>query len=468
MSSISLKNIKWVGLSQLIRISCQIITITVLAKMIGPKEYGIMAMATVVINFAMIIRDIGFGSAIIQKSDIRTELKNTAFSINFFVGCAICIAVMLISSLVGDFFNSPKLTHILQIISLVFPISCLTIIHQALFEKESKFQFLAIIEICSAILGLISAFCAAILGAGVYSLVVQSLIVATLTSVLLWINSSFRPRIHFNKKSASELMSFGVGIAGFNLINYFSRNMDSILIGRYFSERILGQYSLAYRIMLFPLQSMTYVASRSLYPVLSKFKDDEKKVKEIYLNTITLISCFTGPMMAGLWSVRDIFINTLFGSSWPLVPSLLLWLAPVAYIQSILSITGSILSAKGKTYQLFILGFLGSIIHVGSFIIGVQFDVVFMSKLYFYANILNALFVFYAVSVLLKVSLYEFVASLTASIVFSGLSLLLFSFLIVFLQGMHVNGLIILILCFFFFSVTTLFLIKLNADKRLI
>lgn len=384
-------NVKWVALSQVVKVGLQLISLTVLTRLLAPTEYGLMAMATVVINFTMIIRDLGTAAAIIQRKELAQSTISTVFWLNIIMGILICLGIMLASPLIASLFNAPSLVPVLLLLALSFPIASSTSVHQALLERESEFRRVAGVEIKSAAVGLIVAIGMAYSGFGVYSLVGQTIMSCALSSLGLWRISKWRPTKVFDKVELRSLFGFSGNLTAFNLVNYFSRNADSMIIGHFFSAAVLGAYSLAYRVMLFPLQSLTFVTTRSLYPLMSRQQEEPETIKLLYLKVILVIASITAPMMAGLAVLREPFVHFVFGEQWSLVPSLLLWLAPTGFIQSIVSTTGSVFMAKGKTKLLMKLGVLSSILMVGAFIIGGQHNVHVLAMLYLWANIINCI-----------------------------------------------------------------------------
>lgn len=386
-----LNNVKWVALSQVVKVGLQLISLTVLTRLLAPTEYGLMAMATVVTNFTLIIRDLGTAAAIIQRKELSETATSTVFWLNIMMGTLICAFIMLASPFIADLFNAESLVPVLLWLALSFPIASSAATHQALLERSSKFRLIAGLEIISAASGLLVAIVMAYAEMGVFSLVGQTLISCSLSSWFFWQVSKWRPTRVFDKKELRVLLGFSGNLTAFNLINYFSRNADGMIIGYYFSAAILGAYSLAYKVMLFPLQSLTSVATRSLYPIMSKQQDNAQAVKAMYLKTILVISSITAPLMAGLAVLREPFVHFVFGDQWLLVPSLLLWLAPTGFIQSIVSTSGSVFMAKGNTNLLMKLGILSSLLMVGSFIVGAKFDLRMLVFLYFSANLINAI-----------------------------------------------------------------------------
>ncbi len=414
-------NLKWVALSKFIQITLQLISLTVLTHLLAPSEYGLMAMATVVTNFTLIVRDLGTAAAIIQRKELDQTIKSTVFWLNMIMGTSIALIVVLGSPFIAHLFNETALVPVLLWLALSFPIASLGTAQQALLERESHFKKVASIEICAAGIALTIALVMAYQGFGVYSLVGQTLVSCGISTLLLWRSAHWRPSLLFAKSELRQLLGFSGNLTAFNLINYFSRNADAMIIGHYFAAAVLGAYSLAYRVMLFPLQSLTSVVSRSLYPLMSRKQDDPKQIKVMYLKVLTFIASVTAPMMAGLAVLRDPFVVITFGTQWSLVPSILLWLAPTGFVQSIVSTTGSVFMAHGKTQLLMKLGILSAILQVGAFVIGGQYDVQTLALLYLMANLVNALPAMYFTMQTVHGSLVELAQRLVAPLFCSAL-----------------------------------------------
>lgn len=388
-----LNNARWVALSQITKIAAQVIGMVVLARLVSPAEYGVMAMAAVITNFAMIFRDMGSSAALIQRPKLDEQVKTTVFWFNIAVGIGIAILVVLVSPVVVAIFHTPKLLGVLLLLAFSFPISSVGASHQALLERESKFKTVARIEVAATLIGLLIAILLAWLGMGVYSLVAQTLVMMSLSSLQLWTASGWRPQgvKHASWLHLKSILGFSSNLVGFNIINYFSRNADNIIIGHFFSAAILGAYSLAYRVMLFPLQSLTFVVARSMYPLLAKQQSDSGLMKQTYLKVVSVIAALVAPMMGGMVVLRSEFIELFLGKGWELSAMLLLWLAPTGFIQSILSTTGVIFMAKAATRTLMWLGLVGAVLQVGAFLLGVGSGLETMVKFYLVANIINAI-----------------------------------------------------------------------------
>jgi O-antigen/teichoic acid export membrane protein len=408
----ALSNARWVSVSQAARIISQLVSITVLARLLPPEAYGLMAMAAVVTNLAYMFRDMGSGAAVIQAPQVSASLAATLHWSNVAFGISITLLMAIFSPLIAHLFHEPELVQVLCLLALIFPLSSLGVVRQALIERESRFALMAVVEVAAAFSGLMVALLMAWQGAGVYSLVGQML-VATLvtTGMLAWV-SDFRPALRWHWLEFKSIAGFSGNLSMFNVVLYLSRNADSMVIGRLLGSASLGIYSVAYRVMLFPVQNMSYVASRALYPVMSRQQDDIAAMSALYLKTIGFIAFLTAPLMAGLFALREPFVLTVFGSKWLAAVNVLAWLAPVGFLQSVVSTTGTVFMARGRTDLMLYLGVLATVLQVAAFVIGSRWGIEGVAAAYLAANLINALPALYFSGKLIGVSLADLLRTL--------------------------------------------------------
>lgn len=424
MSLIS--NAKWNAFSQFFKVGVQAVNLIYLAKVIPPGEYGVMAMAVVITNFGILLRDLGTSAAIIQRKELTESIKNTIFWLNTILGFSLAAAIVLLSPLVAKIYHQPELTQVLMFLSITFPLSSCAATHLALMERESKFRLISIIEVSSSLISVTIAVILANLGFGVYSLVFQAIAINLISALQFWNASKWRPskKVSIKLTDLKDIFGFSANLSLFNLINYFSRNADSFIIGKYMTAAVLGSYNLAYRIMLFPLQSLTFVASRSLYPILSRHQEQNDEIKRTYYSCVYVILMITAPLMCGIALYSHPFVLLVFGPQWHITADVLKWLAPTAIIQSVLSTSGAVFMAKGKTDILMRLGIIGTILQVGAFLIGVHFSITTFAFFYLIANIVNFFPVMYCLLNSISGDFSSFFSNIK-SIIFSTLGMIL-------------------------------------------
>lgn len=389
MSTIS--NARWVALSQGARVVSQLVSMTVLARLLAPEAYGLMALAAIVTNLAYLFRDMGTAAAVIQAKEVSPVMASTVHWTNVGLGLLIGVLIAATAPLMADVFHEKGLANVLYLLAFVFPMTGLSVLHQALLERESKFSVVASAEIVAALTGLAVALLLAWRGAGVLSLVFQIIAATLVSTTIIVLRSKFRPGMHWSAQAFKSIARFSGNLSLFNVVLYFSRNSDSMVIGRILGTAVLGVYSMAYRVMLFPLQNMTFVVSRVLYPIMSRKQDDVADVARLYLKAVGFIAFLTAPLMAGLFALREPFVNILLGEKWHASAVILAWLAPVGFIQSLVSTTGTVLMSRGSTGLMLRLGLLGAALQVGAFVVGARWGIEGVAAAYLVANILNAI-----------------------------------------------------------------------------
>ena len=375
LKSKTVSGIKWSGISQFGRLGTQILTIIVLARLLLPSDFGLVGMAMVVVGFINIFKDLGTTAAVIQRQELSNTLLSSIFWVNVCFGFLFALILFLAAPIIGVFYREPRIVSVLQVLSTSFVVSAFGILHQALLERTLTFNSLAKLEISSLLLGAIVGIVLAFGGAGVWSLVFQSLTTTVAATIFLWLSSSWRPQWIFRWLEIRQVGSFSLNLVGFNLYNYAIRNADYLLIGRYLGAQELGYYTLAYRILLFPVQNIAAVIGRVLYPVLSTFQDDNKRFSSAYLKVAASIALVSFPLMLGVMALARPFILTLFGQAWEPVILLVTILAPVGLVQSIGTTVGAIYQAKGRTDLMLRWGLGAGILVMIAFVIGLRWGI---------------------------------------------------------------------------------------------
>ncbi len=380
--------VKWSALSQLGRQGLGFAVTAILARLLSPSAYGLLGMAIVVIGFIEIFKDLGTSFALIQRKELSNELISSIFWINVLLGLLSTGIVVLIAPWVALFYREPEVVPVLRVLSFSFVVSGLSIVQQALLARQMAFDRLARIELSSSAIGGAVGIGMAVLGMGVWSLVGQALSGAVVTTLLLWLASSWRPQRKLEWVKVHSVASFSLNLSGFNIFNYFARNADNLLIGRYLGTTALGYYSLAYRLMLYPVQNIYEILGRVLFPAFSQIQDDDARFRRAYLLVCAAISIITFPLMLGLLVVAKPFVAAIFGPRWRPVATLLMILAPVGMIQSIGTTVGHIYMAKGRTDWMFRWGLAAGSLAVTSFVVGLSWGITGVATAYAIASFL--------------------------------------------------------------------------------
>ena len=410
--------LKWSTISQLVRQVLQYTTTIILVNLISPNDFGLMAMAVIVIGFLEIFKDLGLSSAVIQKENPSEDLKSSIFWINVSFGIIISLFIYLAAPLVAFLYNSNTVKPILEVLAITFSISGLSIIQKAIFEKELAFELLSKIELFASTAAFITAIMLAIYGYGVWSLVFQAIVNVFVSTSLLLFFSKWKPKFLFKYSEVKLVAHYSLNLLGFNAVNYFARNSDYFLIGKYLGENELGHYYLAYRLMLYPIQNITMVISRVLFPSFSLIKNDDNKFRYMYTQVTNGIALITFPMMTGLALVSYNFSEVFIKSGWDsnLVAQLIIILAPIGALQSVISTVGNIYQAKGKTNWMFRWSLFYTSITIIGFVIGLKWGVIGVAVCYLITNLLMLYPVFAIPFRLIDMKVFDFFKSFKETI----------------------------------------------------
>lgn len=353
-----------------------------------PEDYGLVGMARLAIGLIAIFREMGTNAAIIQRKQLSPEFLSSIFWANLALAVVTSGLAIATSPLVALFFHQPMIAPIIRLLAAGFVVSALSSVPSALLTREMAFRKLMMIEIGAAGFTTCLAVGLALRGAGAWSLVISSLAGTCVTTVLIWLSSPWRPRWLLSWKELRSIASYSLNLSGFNLVNYFSRNADNTIVGRYLGAYQLGFYQLAYNVMLYGVQNISQVMGRVLFPVFAKVQDDNPRFRQAYIKAVSTIAVITFPMMAGVMAVAEPFVRAVLGEKWHPVASLLIILAPVGLMQSVVTTVGNIYYAKGRADWLFRWGLFGTVVSVSSFFAGLPWGIRGVAVGYLIANLL--------------------------------------------------------------------------------
>jgi PST family polysaccharide transporter len=270
------------------------------------------------------------------------------------------------------FFSEEGVIPVMSALAFVLPIRSLSSVHNSLLRRQLEFNKIVRITIVALAVAGTVAILIAYLGGGVWALVAQQLVQASVLSLLFWILVKWRPSIAFAWSDIKYFKDFAAGLVGFNTVNYLSRNADYILIGRFLGTAPLGIYTLAYRIMLYPVQKLAGTAANALFPAFAHVQDDDQRLSRGYIKASRYIALIAFPLMIGLAMTADDFIALVYGEEWLQVALILPYLTIVGALQTVQSLYGSVIIAKGLTHLQFRVSLLKLLFTLTGFAIGIR------------------------------------------------------------------------------------------------
>jgi lipopolysaccharide exporter len=353
LKQLAITSARWSAAQTAVVTAIQFVQLAVLARLLNPFDFGLMAMITVVIGFARLFEQMGLSEALIQRSTPTQDELSSLYWFNLITGlivfCLICAAAPLISW--G--FNEDQLTKLVPAVATSLLLHPFGMLFYAWMRKELHFGILALTDVTSTLLGaLVSVLSAWLLEMGVWSLVWGTLIHAATQSLLCLAygrSQNIVIRWHFAVKDLQGYLKFGSYYVASMMANFFNARVDQLMIGALLGPTVLGHYRIASQLTTEVIQKINPVLTRVAFPVLVRVKHDRLKLKSGYLQLVKLLTLLNAPLYIGLAVVAPWAVPTLFGAQWePAVP-LTQILAGYALIRSIGNASGALLLAYGRT-----------------------------------------------------------------------------------------------------------------------
>jgi PST family polysaccharide transporter len=374
--------VAWITSFQVARQVLQVISVAVLARHVPPAAYGLIAMAFLVTSLLEAVRDVGTGQALIRERHMSDDLASTVFWMNVMLGSAVTLLVVLAAWPAAYFFHEPKIVPVLEVLSISFFLGAMSVVPTALLNRAMEFKKLALAQTAGAVCGTIIAITVALAGGKVWSLVAGTLSTVIATTIGVWILAPIRVKAVFLREDARRILSFGLHLSGFHVFNYFSRNADNLLVGKFLGSVPLGFYQMGYTLMTYPLQNFTLMVTQVVYPALSKFHEDHARLRAAYLRTSALVALVTIPLMLGLGVTASPFVRVFLGARWMPVAGLLAVFAPLGAMQSIYAAVGLIYTTQARTDLQFRWMMFASVWYVMSFVVGLHWGIMGVASCY--------------------------------------------------------------------------------------
>lgn len=363
----------------------------ILARLLSPREFGLIGMITIFIALSQSLVDSGFTQALIRKKDCTQADYSTVFYFNLLVGIVLFFVLFFSAGTISRFFDEPQLYLIIQVIGLSIIVNAFTIVQRARLTKEINFKLQTKISIIASIVSGIIGITMAYAGYGVWSLVFKTLFGFVMTSLLLWLWNKWIPSLVFSKNSFKELFNFGYKLMISGLINTAYKNIYLLIIGKYFSATELGFYTRADQFRNLPSQNITSVIQRVSYPVLSEIQNDIPRLRTAYQKIIKSTMLITFHTMMIMAAIAKPLILTLIGEKW--LPSVvylqLLCFAGMFY--PLHAINLNMLNVQGKSHLFLRLEIIKKLLAIPVIVIGIIFGI----KIMIMGMILNAIIAYF-------------------------------------------------------------------------
>ena len=313
------------GSSTLLTSSIQAGKLVLLARLLAPEDFGVSAMAMVIISCASLIADLGIAGAVIQKDDVPPPVLSRLYGVGLLTGAGLFLTLAALSPLAGAVYGEPRVAPVLVGLAATFLFLPVGALRQALAEKRLAFRRIAAIEVAAAATGAVFAIAAAWSGAGVWALVADQVVAAAVKAALLTVQGRAvdRLRPEFSTRGLRPYLRFGAYSVGQRTANYATANVDYALIGSLLGAHPLGLYRMAYELATLTGGRLNLVITRVFFPVLARFAADRDRFRRAFLRMQETATLLGVPCVVGIGLVAPLAVPGLLGAKWaPAVPLL--------------------------------------------------------------------------------------------------------------------------------------------------
>jgi PST family polysaccharide transporter len=382
LRSESIRGVKWIAVQNYGAKFISFAVLAVLARLLEPAAFGIVALASVYVTFLQVFQDQGFSDAIVQREALEDDHVHSAFW--FSTGCGLVLFALSVpmAGVVAHIVARPALAPVIRWLSIDFVLTAVSGPAVALLTRALEFRALATRTVISNVAGGLVGVAMAFAGAGVWALVGQVLVQGIVEIVIVYAAVAWRPRLRFSARHQKDLYRFGVNMLVVNVMTFASRQGDDLLVGVVLGPVALGYYTLAYRLLLVATDFFIATMSAVAFPVFSRLQDEPVRLRQALLEATRLSSTVAVPAFVMMSLTASSLISVAFGPNWgPSVPVLQV-LAFIGIVHSVFYFGQNAIKARGKPGWLVVIATSNTIVNLAGFMIAVHWGIVAVAAAY--------------------------------------------------------------------------------------
>jgi lipopolysaccharide exporter len=396
---------KWTTTATVVTTLLSFSQLALIARVLDPAVFGLVSICTLVMNFFHIFANLGFTNSIISKQETDKQALSTIFFASVALGLIMGGLIYLSSGLVVAYYEEPKLSYVIKISSLTFPLIYSSQIYWNLLQKELEFKILAIVEVIGAVVNFITVLLLAYNDFQELSIIYSQLLFTFIKTVLYIVlgRKLFSPIFCFKLKKIKDHLRFGIYHLGEGILGFVNGNLENIVIGKAIGIKELGLYTIAYQLAVFPIYRLNPIIMQVSYPIMAKIKDNEG-LKRAYLKIVDFITFCNFPLLAGLFITASSTVILIYGPEYqgsiPLVRVILF----VSFLACITAPVSSVALSKDKPNVMFFLNL---------FSLAVKIPILYFSSKYF--GLMGIVYAYVLCSAIEAIVIFRIVKSLVGS-----------------------------------------------------
>ncbi|MDQ6652350.1 MAG: lipopolysaccharide biosynthesis protein [Acidobacteriota bacterium] len=373
-----------------LKFAISIVATAILARLLSPQDYGLIGMVAVATNFVTMFKDMGLSLATIQRAEISYDQISTLFWVNVTLSIFIMLLMMVLAPGIAWFYGEPRLTMITIVTATGFVLGGLAVQHEALLKRQMRFFAMSAIAFASMTLGYVVGIVLAWYGVRYWALVFSQLMLLAVNTTGVWIACRWRPGKPKRDAGVRSMLTFGGDVTGYSLINYFSRNADSLLIGRRWGSQQLGLYNKASQLLSLPTDQINEPLNAVTIPALSRLVNSPERYRQAYLRIMEKVIMLTMPAVALMMVTADWLVYLVLGRQWGETAPILIFMGIAGLFQPVMNTGGWLLVTQGRTRHMLYWSMINAPIAILSVVAGLRYGALGVAASYSAARLLVA------------------------------------------------------------------------------
>jgi O-antigen/teichoic acid export membrane protein len=333
--------------SQVATLALRTGSIAVLARLLGPKDFGLVGMVTVFTGMLGMFRDFGLSAAAVQRSDVTADQHSTLFWINVLLGALLGLVTLAAAPAIAAFYHEPRLVWVAAVLATAFLFNAMGIQHSTLLQREMRFTAMAAISVLSLIVGTAVAIGGAAVGYGYWALVANSVITPLVASIGFWLATGWVPGMPRRRAGIRSMMHFGGTITLNGIICYIAFNADKVMIGRFLGVDAIGIYGRGYWLVSIPTDNLNSAVGEVAFSALSRLQNDPARLRSYFLKGFSFVLGLTLPVTIACALFADDIVLVLLGPKWQASTEIVRLLAPMVAVMAVINPMGWLLYSLG-------------------------------------------------------------------------------------------------------------------------
>lgn len=348
-------------------------SVMVLARLLEPKEFGLVGMVTAFTGVLSLFRDFGLSAATVQRASVTKEQTATLFWINMVVGIFLGVATAVLAPAVSEFYREPKLLKITIVLAFGFIFNGAGVQHSALLQRQMRFTALALIDMVSLVASTVFAIGLAVVGYGYWALVAMAVCVPLFTTIGLWLVSGWVPGMPRRRVGLRSMMHFGGTMTLNGLVVYVASNFEKVLLGRFWGAEAIGLYGRAYQFIRMPTDNLNSAVGEVAFAALSRIQDDAERLRRYFLKGYSLVLAVTLPITFACALFADEMVVVLLGPKWKAVAGIFRFLSPTILVFAIANPLSWLLNSTGRVVRGLKIGLVFMPVAIAGYVIGLPY-----------------------------------------------------------------------------------------------